>query len=115
MTTSVSQAKAAAAKQARTCGVPPDGRLLAGIAGHRFSFDHSGPPSRQAAAADRTTHGEAPAQRWHIQKRAKSPNPHFEYGPTLPEARIGFSRKRTLDRLEFVAGPFPSRQTNSYE
>jgi hypothetical protein len=113
MTTSVSQAKAA--KLARTYGVPPDGRLLAAIAGHCLSFDHSGPPSRQETAADLTTHGEAPARRWDIQKHAKSPNPHFEYGPTLPEARIGFSRKRTLDRLEFVAGPFPSRQTNSYE
>ncbi len=50
----------ARAKHARMYGEPPDGRLLAGIAGHSLSFDHFGPPSPEETAAGLTTHGEAP-------------------------------------------------------
>jgi hypothetical protein len=85
------------AKHARTYGEPPDGRLLAGIAGHSLSFDHFGPPSPEEATAGLTTHGEAPALKWDVQKYAKSPKPYLQYGLTLPEARIRFSRKLTLD------------------
>ena len=53
------------AKHARTYGAPPDGRLLASIAGHSLSFDHFGPPSPEETAAALTTHGEAPALKWH--------------------------------------------------
>ena len=87
----------ARAKHARTYGEPPDGRLLAGIAGHSLSFDHFGPPSPEETAAGLTTHGEAPALKWDVQKYAKSPKPYLQYGLTLPEARIRFSRKLTLD------------------
>jgi len=85
------------AKHARTYGEPPDGGQLAGIAGHSLSFDHFGPPSPEETAAGLTTHGEAPALKWDLQKHAKSPKPYLQYGPTLPEARIRFSRKLTLD------------------
>jgi hypothetical protein len=85
------------AKHARRYGPAPDGRLLAGIAGHSLSFDHFGPPSPEETAAGLTTHGEAPALKWDIQKYAKSPKPHLQYGLTLPEARIRFGRKLTLD------------------
>jgi len=85
------------AKHARTYGGPPDGRLLAGIAGHSLSFDHFGPPSPEETKAGLTTHGEAPALKWDVQKYAKSPKPYLQYGLTLPEARIRFSRKLTLD------------------
>jgi hypothetical protein len=85
------------AKHSRTYGEPPDGRLLAGIAGHSLSFDHFGPPSPEETTAGLTTHGEAPALRWDVQKYAKSPKPYLQYGLTLPEARIRFSRKLTLD------------------
>lgn len=85
------------AKHARTYGEPPDGRLLAGIAGHSLSFDHFGPPSPEETTAGLTTHGEAPALKWDVQKYAKSPKPYLQYGLTLPEARIRFSRKLTLD------------------
>jgi hypothetical protein len=85
------------AKHARTYGEPPDGGLLAGIAGHSLSFDHFGPPSPEETAAGLTTHGEAPALKWDLQKHAKSPKPYLQYGRTLPEARIRFSRKLTLD------------------
>ena len=91
-----------AAKHARTYGEPPDGKLLAGLAGHSLSFDHFGPPSPEETAAGLTTHGEAPALKWDVQKHAKSPNPHLQYGLTLPEARIRFSRKLTLDRVNPV-------------
>ncbi len=85
-------------KHARTYGGPPDGRLLAGIAGHSLSFDHFGPPSPEETAAGLTTHGEAPVLKWDVQKQAKSPKPHLQYGVTLPGAQIRFSRKLTLDR-----------------
>ncbi len=89
-------------KHARKYGPPPDGRLLAGIAGHSLSFDHFGPPSLEETAAGLTTHGEAPALKWRIQKRAQSPKTRLQYGVTLPEARISFSRNLTLDRVNPV-------------
>jgi hypothetical protein len=86
------------AKHARAYGAPPDARLLCGIAGHNLSFDHFGPPSVEETAAGLSTHGEAPALKWKLQKQVQSPKPHLQYGVTLPEARIRFSRKLTLDR-----------------
>jgi hypothetical protein len=91
-----------AAKHARQYGPAPDGKLLAGIAGHSLSFDHFGPPSREETAAGLTTHGEAPALKWDIQKIVQSPKPHLRYGLKLPEAQIGFSRSLTLDRVNPV-------------
>jgi hypothetical protein len=90
------------AKHARRYGFPPDGRLLSGIAGHSLSFDHFGPPSPEETASGLTTHGEAPALKWDIQKQVQSPKPQLQYGLTLPEARIRFSRKLTLDRVNPV-------------
>jgi len=90
------------AKHARTYGGPPDGRLLAGIAGHSLSFDHFGPPSPEETAAGLTTHGEAPALKWDVQKQAKSPKPYLQYGLTLPKAGIRFRRKLTLDHKNAV-------------
>jgi hypothetical protein len=90
------------AKHARKYGPPPDGRLLSGIAGHSLSFDHFGPPSPEETAAGLTTHGEAPALKWNIQKQVPSPKPQLRYGLTLPEARVGFSRILTLDRANPV-------------
>ena len=85
-----------AAKHAGRYGPAPDGRLLAGIAGHSLSFDHFGPPSPEETAAGLTTHGEAPALRWKMEKLGQSPRPQLQYGVMLPEARIRFSRKLTL-------------------
>src|SRR5579863_6310770 len=90
------------AKHARKYGPPPDGRLLAGIAGHSISFDHFGPPSLEETAAGLTTHGEAPALKWNVSKQVQSPRPQLQYGLTLPEARIRFSRSVTLDRVNPV-------------
>jgi hypothetical protein len=89
-------------RHARKYGPPPDGGLLAGIAGHSLSFDHFGPPSPEETAAGLTTHGEAPALEWQVQQQAQSPRPRLQYGLTLPEARIGFSRTLTLDRVNPV-------------
>ncbi len=90
------------AKHGRKYGPPPDGKLLSGIAGHSISFDHFGPPSLEETAAGLTTHGEAPALKWGVQKQAQSPKPRLRYGLTLPEARISFSRNLTLDRINPV-------------
>ncbi len=90
------------ANHARKYGPPPDGQLLSGIAGHSLSFDHFGPPSPEETAAGLTTHGEAPALKWGVQKLAQPPKPRLQYGLTLPEARIGFSRTLTLDHVNPV-------------
>jgi hypothetical protein len=89
-------------RHARRYGPPPDGKLLSGLAGHSLSFDHFGPPSVEETAAGLTTHGEAPALMWAMQKQAHSPKPLLQYGVTLPEAGISFCRKLTLDRVNPV-------------
>jgi hypothetical protein len=90
------------AKHSRKYGPPPDGRLLSGIAGHSISFDHFGPPSDEETAAGLSTHGEAPALKWTMQNQAQLSKPHLQYGCALSEARIAFSRKLTLDRVNPV-------------
>ena len=90
------------ARHARRYGLPPDGSLLSGIAGHSLSFDHFGPPSPEETASGLTTHGEAPALKWGIQKQVRSRKPQLQYGLTLAEAQISFSRKLRLDRANPV-------------
>jgi hypothetical protein len=89
------------AKHVRKYGPPPDGRLLSGIAGHSLSFDHFGPPSREETAAGLTTHGEAPALMWNLQKQAQSPRPQLQYGLTLPSG-IAFRRNLIVDPVNPV-------------
>jgi hypothetical protein len=89
-------------KHARQYGLPPDGRLLAGIAGHSLSFDHFGPPSPEETAAGVTTQGEASASKWALQKQLQPSKPQLQYGLKLPEARISFTRNITLDRVNPV-------------
>lgn len=84
-----------AAKHHRTYGRAPDGKLLAGIAGHSLSFDHFGPPSAEETAAGLTTHGEAPCTRWTRLKARDGSALH--YGCTLREAQIEFERTISLD------------------
>lgn len=84
----------------RKYGPPPDGKLLAGIAGHSLSFDHFGPPSSEETAAGLSTHGEAPCVRW---KRSRTRDAAaLHYGCTLPEARIDFSRTIAVSRTDAV-------------
>ena len=85
-------------KHRRVYGPPPDGKLLAGIAGHSLSFDHFGPPSKEEAAAGLSTHGEAPSLKWDLRKKSDSPRPTLHYGGTLPEAQIDFRRTISVDR-----------------
>lgn len=83
-------------KHQRKYGPPPDGKLLAGIAGHSLSFDHFGPPSAEETAAGLSTHGEAPALRWkRAEKTAKTTS--LTYGCPLPLAQIHFRRRVELD------------------
>jgi hypothetical protein len=89
-------------KHGRKYGPPPDGKLLSGIAGHSLSFDHFGPPSPEETAAGLTTHGEAPALKWDIQKQIQRPKPRLQYGLTLTEAQISFRRTLTLDPVHPV-------------
>lgn len=83
-------------KHSRAYGPPPDGRLLAGIAGHNISFDHFGPPSKEETAAGLATHGEAPVVRWRRLKAASLTA--LSYGCNLAAAQINFSRTIALDR-----------------
>jgi hypothetical protein len=78
-------------------GPPPDGRLLAGIAGHSLSFDYFGPPSVEETAAGLGTHGEAPAVRWQISSESQEGQPSVEYGAELPVAQIDFRRTLRID------------------
>jgi hypothetical protein len=90
-----------AGKHKRTYGPMPDGRLLAGIAGHNLSFDHFGPPSAEETAAGHSTHGEAPALKWKVHKIINAP-PTLKYGVTLPESQIRFIRTLSVDPLDPV-------------
>ena len=78
-------------------GSPPDGRLLAGIAGHSLSFDYFGPPSPEETAAGLSTHGEAPATMWQVFREFQQEQPGIEYGVSLPTAQIDFRRTLRLD------------------
>jgi hypothetical protein len=78
-------------------GSPPDGRLLAGVAGHSLSFDSFGPPSAEETAAGLSTHGEAPATTWQVFQEFGEGRPGIEYGAHLPVAQIDL--RRTL-RIE---------------
>lgn len=83
-------------------GPPPDGKLLAGIAGHSLSFDQFGPPSKDETAAGLTTHGEAPSLQWSLLNKSQGARRTLHYGLTLPHAQIDFSRKISLDRRQAV-------------
>jgi hypothetical protein len=89
-------------KHRRIYGLPPDGKLLAGIAGHSLSFDHFGPPSKEETAAGLATHGEAPTAKWKRLKSTASALPTLSYGCTLREAEIDFSRTIAIDRVNPV-------------
>lgn len=90
--------KYSSARYASIYGPPPEGRLLAGIAGHSASFDYFGPPSPEETAAGHSTHGEAPVVKWSLQQTFSTTSPTLVYGAELPEARIHFERKISLDR-----------------
>jgi hypothetical protein len=81
----------------RTYGPPPDGRLLAGIAGHSLSFDYFGSPSKEETAAGLSTHGEAPALKWRRLTSGTKGMKGLSYGCRLPEAQIDFQRSLLLD------------------
>lgn len=79
-------------------GPPPEGRLLAGIAGHSISFDFFGPPSVAEISAGHSTHGEAPVVKWRRQSLVNASVPSLVYEANLPQARMSLQRKITLDR-----------------
>jgi hypothetical protein len=80
-------------RRSRIYGPPPDGKLLAGIAGHSLSFDHFGPPSKEETAAGLATHGEAPCTKWTIKKDSGG----LHCGCVLREAQISFGRTIALN------------------
>jgi hypothetical protein len=90
------------AQHSRIYGRLPDGRLLAGIAGHNLSFDYFGPPSKEEVAAGHSTHGEAPSIKWQTQRLETQPRPFVRYGALLPEAHIRFMRELSLHRSQAI-------------
>jgi hypothetical protein len=96
--TTIDPHRYSAGKHRRVYGPPPDGRLLAGIAGHSISFDHFGPPSKEETAAGLATHGEAPNTKWRFKKSAGA----FCFDCGLPAAQIDFQRCIALDRTHPV-------------
>ena len=85
-------------KHLRIYGPPPEGKLLAGIAGHSISFDYFGPPSPEEIAAGHSTHGEAPVVNWQRQLTSQTPRPRLVYGAQLPQAEMRLQRSISLDR-----------------
>jgi|HubBroStandDraft_6_1064221.scaffolds.fasta_scaffold42892_3 hypothetical protein len=85
------------AKHSRTYGPLPDGRLLAGIAGHNLSFDYFGPPSKEEIAAGLSTHGEAPSVKWQFRKAQASSSARLHCSASLPQAQIKFEREISID------------------
>ena len=85
-------------KHLRIYGPLPEGRLLAGIAGHSISFDYFGPPSPEEIAAGHSTHGEAPVVNWHKQLTRQTPQATLVYGAQLPQAEMRLQRVISLDR-----------------
>jgi hypothetical protein len=84
-------------KHLRVYGPLPEGRLLAGIAGHSISFDYFGPPSPEEVAAGHSTHGEAPVVNWQKQVIRRTPWPTLVYGAHLPQAEMRLQRSISLD------------------
>jgi len=84
-------------RHSRIYGPPPDGKLLAGIAGHSLSFDHFGPPSKEETAAGLATHGEAPCARWKMKRASSKRLPTLDCTCVLDKAQISFSRTISLD------------------
>ena len=84
-------------KHYKMYGPPPEGRLLAGIAGHTISFDFFGPPSKKEIAAGHSTHGEAPVVKWRRQSQPDAPQA-LSYRADLPQAMMRLQRVITLDR-----------------
>ena len=82
-----------ATKHARTYGPLPDGRLLAGIAGHNLSFDYFGPPSKEEVAAGNSTHGEAPSVKWQLKRATGASASILLCSAMLPESQISFARE----------------------
>jgi hypothetical protein len=91
-----------AAKHSRRYGPLPDGRLLAGIAGHNLSFDYFGPPSKEEIAAGHSTHGEAPSVKWNFKRAATGSSPELLGSARLPEAHIKLVREISLDTRDPV-------------
>lgn len=81
----------------RIFGPLPEGRLLAGIAGHSISFDFFGPPSGEEIAAGHSTHGEAPVVKWRRRHPKKSAQNRLVYGADLPLAQMRLERAISLD------------------
>ncbi|MGA8109597.1 MAG: hypothetical protein WB974_09190, partial [Acidobacteriaceae bacterium] len=86
-----------AERDAARFGPPPDGRLLAGIAGHSLSFDHFGPPSADEIQAGLSTHGEAPVAAWQLRRQFEGDRPGFVSGTVLPVSQIDFERTLRVD------------------
>lgn len=86
-----------ASAHGRMYGALPEGRLLAGIAGHSISFDFFGPPSPEEVAAGHSTHGEAPIVKWRRRHAKKSAQKRLVYGADLPLAEMRLERAISLD------------------
>ncbi len=89
-------------KHGRVYGPPPEGRLLAGLAGHSISFDFFGPPSSEETAAGHSTHGEAPVVRWRAKSRTDTSVPTLVCEANLPKAQMSLKRVIALDRTHPV-------------
>jgi hypothetical protein len=89
-------------RHSRAYGPPPDGGLLAGIAGHSLSFDHFGLPSLEVTAAGLATHGEAPCARWKVRNDFAASVATLHRGCVVRHAQIRFTRTISVNRTSPV-------------
>jgi hypothetical protein len=94
--------KYSAAKHSRTYGPLPDGKLLAGIAGHNLSFDYFGAPSKAEIAAGHSTHGEAPSVKWNFTGTSVGSSIALLGSAVLPGAQIKLVREISVDARDPV-------------
>ena len=99
---SIDPFKYSSRKHSRIYGPLPEGPLLAGIAGHRISFDFFGPPSPEEIAAGHSTHGEAPVVKWRRQPKSRTTRPTLMYAADLPQAQMRLQRTLALDNYNPV-------------
>ena len=89
-------------KHSRVYGPPPEGRLLAGIAGHSINFDSSAPRLQKKLQQVTDTHGEAPVVDSRRQQRSGKSASKLVYDAQLPQAQMRLQRTISLDHLQPV-------------
>jgi hypothetical protein len=78
-------------------GLPAEGKLLSGVAGHSICLDYFGMPSEEEAAHGLSIHGEAPSAKWTVNAhRVTAGQARLVLSVRLPIAGLQFTREIRL-------------------